>query len=44
MRSHALLLTLLLVSVLALGACGKKGEPDPPDKNQSVYPRTYPSR
>lgn len=44
MRSRALLLTLLLLGALALAACGKKGEPEAPDKNQSVYPRTYPSR
>ena len=44
MRARALLLTLLLVSTLALAACGKKGEPEAPDKNQSSYPRTYPSR
>jgi len=44
MRARVLLLTLLLVSALALAACGKKGEPEAPDKGQSSYPRTYPSR
>jgi predicted small lipoprotein YifL len=44
MKSRAFLLTLLVIGTLALAACGKKGEPDAPDKNQSSYPRTYPSR
>jgi predicted small lipoprotein YifL len=44
MKSRAFLLTLLFMGALALAACGKKGEPDAPDKNQSSYPRTYPSR
>ena len=44
MKMRALLLSLLLMSALALAACGKKGEPEAPDKNQSIYPRTYPSR
>jgi predicted small lipoprotein YifL len=36
---------LLLVSALAapLAACGKKGPPTPPGED-SVYPRSYPSR
>ena len=36
---------VLIVSVLLLaaplGACGKKGDPKPPDKN-STYPQHYP--
>ena len=44
MRGRALILALLLVSALALAACGKKGQPEAPDKNQSAYPHTYPSR
>ena len=44
MKSRAWLLTLLFMSLLALAACGKKGEPEPPDKGQSSYPRTYPNR
>ena len=46
MRVRALLLTLLLAGSLSLmlAACGKKGEPEAPDKGQSSYPRTYPAR
>ena len=44
MRMRALLLTFLLLGTVMLAACGKKGEPDSPDKNQSSYPRTYPAR
>ena len=44
MKLRAFLLTLLFMSVLTLVACGKKGEPEAPDKNQSTYPRIYPSR
>jgi predicted small lipoprotein YifL len=44
MKLRAFLLMSLFMSVLALAACGKKGEPEAPDKNQSTYPRTYPSR
>ena len=44
MRSRALLLVLLFLASLGIAACGKKGEPEAPDKNQSSFPRTYPSR
>jgi predicted small lipoprotein YifL len=39
-----LLVLLLLANGLVLGACGKKGEPLPPDKNDSLFPRAYPSQ
>ena len=44
MRVPVLLLTLLLAGSFLLAACGKKGEPEAPDKSQSAYPRTYPAR
>ena len=44
MRARALLLAVLLTGALVLAACGKKGEPESPDKNSGLYPRTYPSR
>jgi hypothetical protein len=31
---------LLLVAV----ACGKKGDPEPPDPNTATWPRQYPTR
>ncbi len=34
---------LLLMSALALAACGKKGDLDPPDNKRSTFPRTYPA-
>jgi predicted small lipoprotein YifL len=35
---------LLLLAVLALAACGKKGAPSPPGPASDVhYPRTYPA-
>jgi len=33
----------LLVIVLALAGCGKKGAPQPPDGVPNTYPRAYPS-
>ncbi|MGE0221911.1 MAG: lipoprotein [Acetobacteraceae bacterium] len=37
--------TLVLGTVLALAACGKKGPPDPPGPpDQITYPRIYPTR
>jgi predicted small lipoprotein YifL len=36
---------LLLVALLMLAACGKKGPPTPPGPpNEIIYPRTYPTR
>ncbi|HLY45682.1 MAG TPA: lipoprotein [Stellaceae bacterium] len=34
---------VLLVVVLALAGCGKKGAPQPPPGTPDTYPRTYPS-
>ena len=34
---------LLLILGLALAACGKKGDPQPPPGVPKTYPRTYPS-
>lgn len=36
---------LLVVAAMVLGACGKKGPPDPPGPaDQVTYPRIYPTR
>jgi predicted small lipoprotein YifL len=36
---------LLLLSGLLLGACGKKGPPEPPGpQSEIIYPKMYPSR
>jgi predicted small lipoprotein YifL len=35
-------IAVLLVG-LALGGCGKKGDPQPPPGVPNTYPRTYPS-
>ena len=34
---------VLLLAVLALTGCGKKGNPQPPPGVPNTYPRTYPS-
>ena len=34
---------ILLVVVLALAGCGKKGNPQPPPDEPNTYPRVYPS-
>ena len=36
-------LLILLVVVLALAGCGKKGAPQPPPDEPNTFPRTYPS-
>lgn len=38
-----LLLILALLAPLALAACAKKGEPNPPEGAPSTYPRKYPA-
>ena len=44
-RSHRRSALLLLLSALALAACGKKGPPDPPGpQNEIIYPHVYPSK
>lgn len=40
LRLAAMLLALAVVP--ALGACGKKGDLEPPPGEESEYPRTYP--
>jgi predicted small lipoprotein YifL len=35
-------LVLLLIVVLALAGCGKRGAPQPPAGEPDTYPRTYP--
>jgi predicted small lipoprotein YifL len=34
---------MLLFAVLALAACGKKNNPQPPPGEPVTYPRAYPS-
>ena len=34
---------VLLVVVVALAGCGKKGAPQPPPGEPNTFPRTYPS-
>ncbi len=41
MRSTVLLCTLCVSALLALGACGKKGDPMPPQPDQ--FPHQYPA-
>jgi len=43
MRGTTRFIALLLV-VLALAACGKKGPPRPPPDVPDTYPRSYPSQ
>jgi hypothetical protein len=39
---RGLLALLLLLSLLALDACGKRGDPSPPPDEPNIYPRAYP--
>jgi putative lipoprotein len=32
----------MMATALALGACGKKGDPEPPNPQTDHYPRQYP--
>ena len=41
MNTISRLLALLLI-VLALAACGKKGAPQPPPGEPNTFPQTYP--
>jgi predicted small lipoprotein YifL len=41
MMRFLLVMSVILVAVGALGACGKKGPPEAPGENQ--YPRQYPA-
>jgi predicted small lipoprotein YifL len=41
-RHRGLLALLLLLSLLALDACGKRGDPSPPPDEPNIYPRAYP--
>ena len=41
-RRRGLLVLLLLLSLLALDACGKRGDPNPPPDEPNTYPRAYP--
>jgi predicted small lipoprotein YifL len=36
------ILLLALCLAAPLSACGKKGDPNPPDPAHNQYPRTYP--
>lgn len=39
-----LAMALLLLTVLMLAACGKKGPPEPPGpRNEIIWPRSYPT-
>jgi predicted small lipoprotein YifL len=39
---RGLLALFVLVALLALDACGKRGEPSPPPDEPNIYPRAYP--
>ena len=45
MRIPALLLVPMVLALVLLAACGKKGAPSAPGPaNEVIYPRPYPSR
>ena len=41
-RARAGIALVLLLAMLALDACGKRGEPSPPPDEPNTYPRVYP--
>ncbi len=43
MSSKIVRALMLLVVVLALAGCGRKGSPQPPPGEPNTYPRVYPS-
>jgi predicted small lipoprotein YifL len=43
MRLSRFGIAVLLLLGLALGGCGKKGDPQPPPGEPNTYPRVYPS-
>jgi predicted small lipoprotein YifL len=43
MNSKIARVLVLLVVVVALAGCGKRGNPQPPPDQPNTYPRTYPS-
>lgn len=42
MRKTALAITCVIM-LAGVAACGKKGPPQPPNPEQSTYPKTYPA-
>lgn len=43
-RPFLLLTALVLALALPLGACGKRGDLEPPEGEKHEYPRVYPPR
>jgi predicted small lipoprotein YifL len=43
MRIKIARVLILLIVMLGLAGCGKKGPPQPPPDQPNTYPRTYPS-
>jgi predicted small lipoprotein YifL len=41
-RRRAWIALTLLLALLALDGCGKRGEPSPPPDEPNTYPRVYP--